>query len=170
MRWVVGAAGVGKSVVMQNVAESPELPVNYRASVFFSNNGRNEGTKAFITISYQFAAQCELYRQVIEQAITRDPSLLQLSMAKQFNKLIVEAFIHHPQPKSAGRALVLLTGLMNATTLALSRSSSVSSLISASHTLPRPLYGSLLAALNRTLLPSSLDATSSLHMGRRKFQ
>jgi hypothetical protein len=46
MRWVFGAAGVGKSAIMQNVAESPDLPTGPPASVFFSINGRNDGTKA----------------------------------------------------------------------------------------------------------------------------
>jgi hypothetical protein len=54
MRWVFGAAGVGKSAIMQSVTESPELVVNYHASVFLSINGRNEGTKTIITLSYQF--------------------------------------------------------------------------------------------------------------------
>jgi hypothetical protein len=111
MRWVVGAAGVGKSAIMQNVTESPELPVSYHASVFFSINGRDEGTKTIITISYQFAAKYEAYRQVIEQEIARDPSLLRSSMANQFNKLIVEPFTRNPRLKSTGRVLVIIDGL-----------------------------------------------------------
>jgi hypothetical protein len=111
IRWVVGAAGVGKSAIMQNVAESPELAVSYHASVFFSINGRNDGTKAIMTLSYQCAAKSEQYRQVIEQEITRDPSLLRSSMAKQFNKLIVEPFIHNPVLHSAGRVLIIIDGL-----------------------------------------------------------
>jgi hypothetical protein len=111
MRWVVGAAGVGKSAVMQSVAESPELQLNHQASVFFSISGRDDGTKAIKTISYQLAAKSEQYRQVIEEEIKRDPSLLQLSMARQFKKLIIEPFMHNPKLKSAGRALIILDGL-----------------------------------------------------------
>jgi hypothetical protein len=111
MRWVVGAAGVGKSAIMQNVAESPALPVNCHASVFFSINGRNDGTKTIITISYQFAAKCDLYRQLVEREITRDPSLLRSSMGKQFTKLIVEPFIHNPELNSCGRFLIIIDGL-----------------------------------------------------------
>ncbi|EKM74624.1 hypothetical protein AGABI1DRAFT_47667, partial [Agaricus bisporus var. burnettii JB137-S8] len=110
-RWVVGAAGVGKSAIMQSVVESPELAVNYRASVFFSINGRDDGTKAIATISYQLAAKSELYRQLIEREITRDPALLRSSIAKQFFKLIVEPFIHNPQLASAGHALIVIDGL-----------------------------------------------------------
>ncbi|XP_006463159.1 hypothetical protein AGABI2DRAFT_224803, partial [Agaricus bisporus var. bisporus H97] len=111
MRWVLGAAGVGKSALLQSVVESPELAVNCHASVFFSINGRDDGTKAIITISYQLAVKSELYRQLIEREITRDPSLLRSSMAKQFLKLIIEPFIHNPQLNSAGRALIVIDGL-----------------------------------------------------------
>jgi hypothetical protein len=111
MRWVVGAAGVGKSAIMQSVVESPELPVSSHVSIFFSINGRDDGTKAIMTLSYQFAAKSVSYRQAIEQEINLDPSLLRSSMAKQFNKLIVEPFIRNTQLKSAGRVLIIIDGL-----------------------------------------------------------
>jgi hypothetical protein len=111
MRWIVGAAGVGKSAVMQNVAESPKLLVASQASVFLSINGRNEGTRTIITLSYQFAAKSDLYRQVIEDKVNRDPSLLQSSMAVQFEKFIVQPFIYNPNLNSAGRVLIIVDGL-----------------------------------------------------------
>jgi hypothetical protein len=111
MRWVVGAAGVGKSAIMQSVTESPKLSLNYHASVFLSINGRNEGTKTIITLSYQFAAKCDLYRQVIEDKVNRDPSLLQSSMAVQFEKFIIQPFIHNPDLNSTGRLLIIVDGL-----------------------------------------------------------
>ncbi|XP_006460490.1 hypothetical protein AGABI2DRAFT_220536, partial [Agaricus bisporus var. bisporus H97] len=111
MRWVVGAAGVGKSAIMQNVAESPKLPVTSLASVFFSINGRHDGSKAIITLSYQLAARSEVYRQVIEYETTRDPSLLQSSMPVQFEKFIIEPFIRNPLLNSAGRVLIIIDGL-----------------------------------------------------------
>jgi hypothetical protein len=111
MRWVFGAAGVGKSAIMQSVAEYPELPVGSHVSIFFSINGRNDGTKAILTLCYQFAAKFDSYRETIELEITRDPSLLRSSMAKQFSKLIVEPFIHNTRLKSAGRMLIIIDGL-----------------------------------------------------------
>ncbi|XP_006463146.1 hypothetical protein AGABI2DRAFT_144529 [Agaricus bisporus var. bisporus H97] len=112
IRWVVGAAGVGKSALLQSVVESPKLVVSCHASVFFSINGHDDGTKAVVTISYQLAAKSELYCQLIEREITRDPALLlQSSMAKQFFKLIVEPFIHNPQLKCASRILIVVDGL-----------------------------------------------------------
>ncbi|EKM77076.1 hypothetical protein AGABI1DRAFT_108438 [Agaricus bisporus var. burnettii JB137-S8] len=111
IRLVVGAAGVGKSAIMQNVAESPSARVTFQASIFFSINGRNDGTNAIITLSYQLAAKFESYRQFIEHEITRDPSLLQSSMSAHFKKFIIEPFIHHPRLNSVGRILIILDGL-----------------------------------------------------------
>ncbi|EKM75168.1 hypothetical protein AGABI1DRAFT_132520 [Agaricus bisporus var. burnettii JB137-S8] len=108
MRWVVGAAGVGKSAVMQSVVESRELAVSSHASFFFSINGRDDG---IVTISYQFAAKSEPCRRLIEKEITRDPALLRSSMAKQFLKLIIEPFIHNPQLNSAGHVLIIIDDL-----------------------------------------------------------
>jgi len=111
MRWVVGAAGVGKSAVMQNVAESPLLEVASNASVFFSINGRNDGTKAIMTLSYQFAAKSDLYRRIIEVQVSCDPSLFRSSMSIQFEKFIVQPFIHNADLNTAGRVLIIIDGL-----------------------------------------------------------
>ncbi|EKM76831.1 hypothetical protein AGABI1DRAFT_77922, partial [Agaricus bisporus var. burnettii JB137-S8] len=111
MRWVVGAAGVGKSAIMQSVAESPLPSVSERASIFFSINERNDGTKAIITLAFQLAAKCEPYRQLIEREITRDPSLLQSSLSVQFRKFLVQPFIPHSPLNSIGRVLIIIDGL-----------------------------------------------------------
>ncbi|KAF7763851.1 hypothetical protein Agabi119p4_8388 [Agaricus bisporus var. burnettii] len=111
IRWVVGSAGVGKSAILQNVAESPKLPVTSQASVFFSINGRNDGSKAILTLSYQLATKSEIYRQVIEYEIARDPSLLQSSLSVHFKKFIVEPFIGNSRLNSAGRILIIIDGL-----------------------------------------------------------
>jgi hypothetical protein len=52
-----------------------------------------------------------LYRQVIEDKVNRDPSLLQSSMAVQFEKFIIQPFIHNPDLNSAGRVLIIVDGL-----------------------------------------------------------
>jgi hypothetical protein len=85
MRWVVGVAGVGKSAIMQTVAETPLRPVTLRASIFFFVRGRSDGSKAIITLAYQLAVESEPYRLFIELALARDPSLLQKAMLVQFN-------------------------------------------------------------------------------------
>ncbi|XP_006464113.1 hypothetical protein AGABI2DRAFT_209160 [Agaricus bisporus var. bisporus H97] len=111
VRWVVGAAGVGKSAIMQNVTESPLPSVSKRASIFFSINGRNDGIKSIITLAYQLAAKCEPYRQFIEHEITREPSLLQSSVSVQFEKFITEPIIHCSLLDPVGRVLIIIDGL-----------------------------------------------------------
>ncbi|EKM76693.1 hypothetical protein AGABI1DRAFT_78113, partial [Agaricus bisporus var. burnettii JB137-S8] len=112
IRWVVGFAGVGKSAIMQSVADSPNLPVTCHVSVFFSINGRDDGTKAIITLCYQLAAKSEPYRLFIEREVARDPSLLQSSMPVQFEKFIIEPFIHKSQLlHSPERILIIIDGL-----------------------------------------------------------
>jgi hypothetical protein len=111
MRWVVGAAGVGKSAIMQSVTESPLLKVASNASVFFSINGRNDGTKAIMTLSYQFAAKSKVYRNAIESQVADDPHLLQSSMTIQFEKFIIQHFIHNPDLNTGSRVLIVIDGL-----------------------------------------------------------
>ncbi|XP_006458953.1 hypothetical protein AGABI2DRAFT_115916 [Agaricus bisporus var. bisporus H97] len=107
MRWVVGAAGVGKSAVLQIVAE--EIPAD--ASVFFSVNGRQDGTKLFTTIAYQLATKHEPYRQFLRNEISRDPSLLRKSLPAQFRKFFVDPFIHQHLFSDSQRFLVIIDGL-----------------------------------------------------------
>jgi hypothetical protein len=111
IRWVFGAAGVGKSAIMQTVSERTLPSVAFRVSVFFFVNGRSDGSKAIVTLAYQLAVKCEPYRQFIKQEIAHDPSLLQKSMSVQFDKFIVEPFIYHPQLNSVGRVLIIIDGL-----------------------------------------------------------
>ncbi|EKM75057.1 hypothetical protein AGABI1DRAFT_95166 [Agaricus bisporus var. burnettii JB137-S8] len=56
LRWVFGPAGVGKSAIMQIIAEKAPDGVIF-ASVFFSVNGRRDGTKTIATIAYQLAVK-----------------------------------------------------------------------------------------------------------------
>ncbi|KAF7773469.1 hypothetical protein Agabi119p4_5636 [Agaricus bisporus var. burnettii] len=107
IRWVVGAAGVGKSAIMQIVAE--EIPAD--ASVFFSVDGRNDGSKLFATIAYQLAVKYQQYRQFIRNAVNCDPSLLRKSLPAQFRKFIVDPFIHQHLFNPSQRFIIIIDGL-----------------------------------------------------------
>lgn len=114
MRWIVGPAGVGKSAIMQTLAEittDATDDVVLGASIFFSINGRNDGTKAITTLAYQFAVNYFPYREFVEEAMTRDPSLLGKSMTAQFNKFIVEPFVRRLPRPCHGRFLIVIDGL-----------------------------------------------------------
>ncbi|XP_006458961.1 hypothetical protein AGABI2DRAFT_217789, partial [Agaricus bisporus var. bisporus H97] len=107
MRWVVGPAGIGKSAVMQIVAE--ETPAD--ASVFFSVNGRQDGGKVFTTIAYQLAVKYEPYRRFIRNEISRDPSVLRKSLPAQFQKFIVDPFLHQHLFNLSQRFVIIIDGL-----------------------------------------------------------
>jgi hypothetical protein len=107
MRWVVGPAGVGKSAIMQMVAE--ETPAD--ASVFISVNGRQDGTKTFTTIAYQLAAKYEPYRQFVRNEITRDPSLLRKALPVQFQKFIADPFVGRQVFDRSRRFVIVIDGL-----------------------------------------------------------
>jgi hypothetical protein len=111
VRWVFGAAGVGKSAIMQSVAESPELPVSPHASVFLSVNERDDGAKVIVSLCYQFASKSDRYRQFVKRELMHDPSLLLSSMSRQFNRFIVEPFISRSELGSAGPISVIIDGL-----------------------------------------------------------
>ncbi|KAF7776470.1 hypothetical protein Agabi119p4_4863 [Agaricus bisporus var. burnettii] len=110
LHWVVGRAGVGKSAIMQSVAEKPPDGV-VCASVFLSVNGRQDGSKIFVTIAYQLAVKCELYRRFIQNEISRDPSLLRKSLSVHFQRFIVEPFIHRHLFDLSNRFLIIVDGL-----------------------------------------------------------
>ncbi|KXN81083.1 hypothetical protein AN958_06127 [Leucoagaricus sp. SymC.cos] len=87
--WVVGPAGVGKSAVMQTVAEI--LP-NMGAAIFFSIYGRNDSTRVITTLAYQLATKYTQYREYIRRRATDDPTIFEKSISVQFDKFIVEPF------------------------------------------------------------------------------
>jgi len=107
MHWVVRPAGVGKSAIMQMVTE--ETPAD--VSIFLSVNGRRDGWRTLTTIAYQLAVKYEPYRQFIQSEIARDPSLLWKLLPAQFNKFIIEPFIHRHLFDPSRRFLVIIDGL-----------------------------------------------------------
>jgi hypothetical protein len=114
LRWVVGAAGVGKSAIMQSVAQDESSVLSdiiVGATIFFSVNGRQDGTKAITTIVYQLAVKLYTYRLFVQREVTQDPSLLQKSLSRQFRKFIVEPFIHQCILDRSSRLLIIIDGL-----------------------------------------------------------
>ncbi|KAF9450239.1 hypothetical protein P691DRAFT_726348, partial [Macrolepiota fuliginosa MF-IS2] len=56
--WLRGLAGVGKSAIIQTVAEKLADQGRLGASLFFSRtNGRRDPRQVFPTLAYQFAVQ-----------------------------------------------------------------------------------------------------------------
>lgn len=112
--WLVGPAGVGKSAIMQTVAEnmpSVNSDITLGASLFFSVNGRDDGAKTFTTLAYQLAVNNPLYRQFLQNEMMNDLTLPQKSLTTQFKKFIVEPFALHRVDSSHMRLLIVIDGL-----------------------------------------------------------
>ncbi|KAF5346686.1 hypothetical protein D9756_010391 [Leucocoprinus leucothites] len=88
--WIVGPAGVGKSAIMQSIAES--IP-GRKATFFFTVNVRDDPLKALPTIAFQIATQHEPYRAYIGKKLNEDPALPETSLETQFRHFIEEAFL-----------------------------------------------------------------------------
>lgn len=86
--WIVGPAGVGKSAIMQTVAETSP---NLGASLFFTVNLRDDPSKFATTLAYQISVHHLTYRENLRAQVTRDSTLLEKSITAQF-----EAFFIHP--------------------------------------------------------------------------
>ncbi len=91
--WLRGPAGVGKSAVIQTLAESLAESESLGATLFFSRlNDRRDPQRVFTTIAYQLATRIPAYQTYITERIALDPSLLKKGMKEQFRVFISEPF------------------------------------------------------------------------------
>lgn len=97
MFWLHGPAGVGKSAIIQSLAEclseAPSVTSKLGASLFFSRqHNRDKSTLVFPTIACQLAVRIPSYKEYLESIMLQDPRLLEKKMEHQFKALIVEPF------------------------------------------------------------------------------
>ena len=107
--WVNGRAGVGKSALMQRIAE---LGLTYFGGCFFFRRGApgcNVKDRLFSTLAYQLAMS--IYGMVgpIDWAMMQDFSLPTLSAADQLKRLIIEPIRLLPIPLSP--IIIIIDGL-----------------------------------------------------------
>ena len=112
--WLYGAAGVGKSAIMQTVAEILRnfYREHYAGSFFFANGvpGRGQGSALFPTLSYQIGMNLPVVREFINLAMMADPSLPTKSMDIQMQALIISPLLSSLyQPTHA--ATIIIDGL-----------------------------------------------------------
>ncbi|KAJ3576615.1 hypothetical protein NP233_g316 [Leucocoprinus birnbaumii] len=111
--WIRGPAGVGKSAIVQTVADSLSVSGRLIATLFFSRpNGRSNPQRVFPTIAYQLASQDSTYRAYIETI--RPPDSLPLeakAMKEQFRLLIVDPLAKHKLLTESGDVLIAIDGL-----------------------------------------------------------
>ncbi|KAJ3575606.1 hypothetical protein NP233_g992 [Leucocoprinus birnbaumii] len=96
--WLVGPAGVGKSAIMQSIAE---LEVE----------SQNDLSKVFTTVGYQLAVQHSAYRDYMRAKIDANPKLFGKALDKQFVDFIVEPFAIQHLYRESKPILVFIDGL-----------------------------------------------------------
>lgn len=110
--WLNGPAGVGKSAIIQTLAEELSLTPKLGATLFFSGpNNCHKPSLVFPTIAYQLAVRISRYREYLKQKMIGDPKLLEKGMEHQFKILIVEPFTSLRLRTESGRWSILLDGL-----------------------------------------------------------
>ncbi|KAF9443639.1 hypothetical protein P691DRAFT_797269 [Macrolepiota fuliginosa MF-IS2] len=90
--WMKGPAGVGKSAIAQTCVERLQDLGKLGAAFFFSVNGCDKAVQFFPTIAYQLSTEIPDYRSLVNQRIRHDKTIVDKTMAVQFNSLIVEPF------------------------------------------------------------------------------
>jgi hypothetical protein len=88
--WVSGRAGVGKSALMQKIAE---LGLEYFGGCFFFRRGApgcNVKDHLFSTLAYQLATNVDGMLEPVDRAMVQDFSLPKMSTAVQLQRLIME--------------------------------------------------------------------------------
>ncbi|KXN85088.1 hypothetical protein AN958_11717 [Leucoagaricus sp. SymC.cos] len=113
--WIHGPAGVGKSAIMQTLAqEEHKSPTSILgATVFFSKlRQRNDPNRLFNTIAYQLAVRYKPYCQYITNILSKDPKIVEKSMKEQFHWLIEKPFVEKNVLQGhRSRVLIILDGL-----------------------------------------------------------
>ncbi|KAF9442034.1 hypothetical protein P691DRAFT_811504 [Macrolepiota fuliginosa MF-IS2] len=113
--WLHGPAGIGKSAILQTIAETASRATTsiLGATLFFSRpNSRDNPKCVFITIAYRLAVRYPLYRQYIVRLLTIDPQLIEKSLAEQFKTFIVQPFgVEKLLAEHHDTVLILLDGL-----------------------------------------------------------
>ncbi|KAF5350072.1 hypothetical protein D9756_009274 [Leucocoprinus leucothites] len=106
--WIVGPAGVGKSAIMQTIAETSP---NLGASFFFTANVHDDPSKLFVTLAYQISVHHSAYREILQAQLTLDPTLLEKATTVQFEALFINPFAISMIHGTSAPLLILVDGL-----------------------------------------------------------
>ncbi|KAK1234709.1 hypothetical protein PQX77_002083 [Marasmius sp. AFHP31] len=112
-----GAAGVGKSAIAMTVARDCEKEGLLASSFFFfrSDSKRNNPSALIPTIAHDLASTTPFIRNHIEQALSKDPGILDAALEHQFCCLILEPVLSWSRQNLLGfpvlPSIVVLDGL-----------------------------------------------------------
>ncbi|KAF9038196.1 hypothetical protein BJ165DRAFT_426651 [Panaeolus papilionaceus] len=90
--WLDGPMGSGKTAVARTMAERALANKKLVGMFMFRRGqpGRSDATRFVATLTYQMALSIPLVRQYIEDQLKHDPSVLQQSLSRQLDALILE--------------------------------------------------------------------------------
>lgn len=109
--WIHGPAGVGKSAIMQTLAENVS-PRVICATLFFSRLAhRDNAKKVFATLAYNLAVINPEYRKHVGTLMEDDPTCFNKSLDDQFRALFVTPFLEKRIAADSRQWVVLLDGL-----------------------------------------------------------
>ncbi|KAJ3574465.1 hypothetical protein NP233_g1739 [Leucocoprinus birnbaumii] len=113
--WLHGPAGVGKSAIMQTLAEnqSDSIEPILGATIFLSRpHKRDDMRLLFSTLAYQLAVRYPSYRKHITEALNIDPRIFTKSIAEQFKRFIIKPFTTHEMLDGLPQTvLIIIDGL-----------------------------------------------------------
>ncbi|KAF9035833.1 hypothetical protein BJ165DRAFT_635779 [Panaeolus papilionaceus] len=92
LTWLDGPMGSGKTAVARTMAERVSANNKLLGTFIFRRGqpGRNDATRFVATLAYQIALSIPLVRPYIEERLNHDPSVLQQSLSRQLDALILE--------------------------------------------------------------------------------
>ncbi|KDR78494.1 hypothetical protein GALMADRAFT_30699, partial [Galerina marginata CBS 339.88] len=117
IKWLNGAAGVGKSAIAQEIAELCHKSKCLAASFFWSRSaaGRHDEDRLIASLAYQLLIVIPQLRRPIETAIETDPYIFTRSLETQMDSLILQPLKQVFQHRQLGEAdtpmVIILDGL-----------------------------------------------------------
>ncbi|KXN85275.1 hypothetical protein AN958_11539 [Leucoagaricus sp. SymC.cos] len=109
--WLVGPAGVGKSAIMQTLAEI-EAQRSMISTLFLSaTQRRTDPAKVIVTIAYRIAVRYPPYHKFFRTALAADPKLIEKSIKTQFSAFFVLPFVKMKLYSGSSPLIIFIDGL-----------------------------------------------------------
>ncbi|KDR79076.1 hypothetical protein GALMADRAFT_63922 [Galerina marginata CBS 339.88] len=113
IKWLNGAAGVGKSAIAQKIAELCHESGCLAASFFWSRSaaGRNDEERLVASLAYQLCTRIPQLRDPVESAVESDPYIFTRSLQTQMQSLVIQPLrkvSEHNQPEQVDIPMVII--------------------------------------------------------------
>jgi len=105
---IKGRTGVGKTALVQSIAERLQAENRHSYACFFFRRGDNMD-QLFSTLAYQLAMNTSGVRQHVEQAIVDNPALPRKAPRTQLQKVIIDPLKLLPTPRPS--PILIIEGL-----------------------------------------------------------